>query len=67
MPIVTPSDVNTQITTILRGSDLASTNRNIPFNDPIVVQGTCDKKHFLADYQDKFGKNNTDLIVTQKR
>jgi hypothetical protein len=39
----------------------------IPINDPIIVQGMCDKKRILEDYQKKFGKDSNDSIVTRKK
>ena len=35
--------------------------------DPIIIRGTKEKKRILSDYQDKFGSNYPDSIITQKK
>jgi hypothetical protein len=36
-------------------------------NNSIIVQGTCKKKRILTAYQDKFGSEYPELIVTRKK
>ena len=42
-------------------------NQATTINDPIIVQGTHDKKCILEDYQKKFGKDSNDSIVARKK
>jgi len=39
----------------------------IPPQDPIIIRGTKEKKRILSDYQDKFGSNYPDSIITRKK
>jgi hypothetical protein len=38
-----------------------------PQQDSIIIQGTKEKKRILSDYQEKFGANYPDSIITQKK
>jgi hypothetical protein len=67
IPTATPSRVKSQITLLLSNKEPDFVNQAIIFNDPIIVQGMRNKKHILEDYQDEFGTNSNDLIVTRKK
>jgi hypothetical protein len=38
-----------------------------PQQDSIIIRGTKEKKRILSDYQEKFGANYPDSIITQKK
>jgi hypothetical protein len=67
IPTATPSGIKSQIARLLSNKDPESVNQAISINDPIIVQGTRDKKHILEDYQKKFGKDSNDSIVARKK
>ena len=54
IPTATPSGIKSQIACL-------------PINDPIIVQGTRNKKRILEDYEKKFGKDSNDSIVARKK
>ncbi len=67
IPTATPSGIKSQIAFLLSNKDPESVNQAIPINEPIIVQGMCDKKRILEDYQKKFGKDSNDSIITRKK
>ena len=67
IPTATPLGITSQIAFLLSNKDPESVNQAIPINDPIIVQGMCDKKRILEDYQKKFGKDSNDSIATRKK
>ena len=38
-----------------------------PQQDSIIIRGTKEKKRILSDYQEKFGANYPDSIITHKK
>jgi hypothetical protein len=67
IPTATPSRVQSQIALLLSNKDSESVHQTISINDPIIVQGMCDKKRILEDNQKKIGKDSNNLIVTRKK
>jgi hypothetical protein len=67
IPITTSLGVKSQIAHLLSTKDPESVNQATSLNDPIIVQGTRDKKRILDDYQKKYGKDRTDSIVVRKK
>ena len=67
IPTTTPSGIKSQIARLLSTKDPESVNQATSINDPIIVQGTRDKKRILDDYQKKFGKDSNDSIVARKK
>ncbi len=49
----TPLGIKSQIARLLSNKDPESVNQATSINDPIIVQGTRDKKRILDDYQKK--------------
>ena len=66
-PTTTSSGVKSQIASLLSTKDSKSVEQTTSTNDPIIVQGTRDKKRILDDYQKKFGKDCDDSIVVRKK
>ena len=66
-PTTTSSGVKSQIASLLSTKDSESVDQTTSTNDPIIVQGTRDKKRILDDYQKKFGKDCDDSIVVRKK
>jgi hypothetical protein len=66
-PTTTSLGVKSQIALLLSPKDSESANQATSINDPIIVQGTHDKKRILDDYQKKYGKDSTDSIVARKK
>jgi hypothetical protein len=66
-PTTTSLGVKSQIALLLstKGSELV--NQATSINDPIIVQGTHDKKRILDNYQKKYGKDSNDSIVVRKK
>ena len=50
IPTATPLRINSQIAFLLSNKDPGSVNQATPINDPIIVQGTRDKKRILDNY-----------------
>ena len=67
IPTATPSGIKSQIAFLLSNKDPESVNQATTINDPIIVQGTRNKKRILEDYQKKFGKDSNDSIVARKK
>ncbi len=61
------SDVKSKIVTLLRTSNSMTASHNMSSNNSIIVQGTCEKKCILTDYQEKFGSEYPVSIVTRKK
>jgi hypothetical protein len=38
-----------------------------PQQDSIIIQGTKEKKHILSAYQEKYGSNYPDSIISRKK
>ena len=68
IPTTTSSGVKSQIASLLSTKDSESVDQTTSTtNDPIIVQGTRDKKRILDDYQKKYGKDCDDSIVVRKK
>ena len=67
-PTTTSSGFKSQIASLLSTKDSESVDQTTSTtNDPIIVQGTRDKKRILDDYQKKYGKDCDDSIVVRKK
>ena len=60
IPTTTPSGIKSQIARLLSTKDPELVNQATSINDPIIVQGTRDKKRIIDDYQKKIGKDIND-------
>jgi hypothetical protein len=60
-------DVKSKIVTLLHTSDSVTASHDMSSNNSIIIQGTCKKKCILTDYQEKFGSEYPELIVTRKK
>jgi hypothetical protein len=58
------SDVKSKIVTLLHTSNSVTASHTMPSNNNIIVQGTRKKKHILMAYQEKFGSEYPESIVT---
>ncbi len=61
------SDVKSKIVTLLHTSNLVTASHDMSSNNSIIVQGTCEKKCILMEYQEKFGSEYPESIVTRKK
>jgi hypothetical protein len=61
------SDVKSKIVTLLHTSNSVSASHTMLSNNSIIFQGTCKKKCILTAYQEKFGSEYPELIVTRKK
>jgi hypothetical protein len=61
------SDVKSKIATLLHTSNSVITTHTMSSNNSIIVQGTREKKRILTAYQEKFGSEYPELIVTRKK
>ncbi len=61
------SDVKSKIVTLLHTSNSVTASQDMSSNNSIIVQGTCEKKCILMDYQEKFGSEYPESIVTRKK
>jgi hypothetical protein len=61
------SDVKSKIVTLLYTSNSVTASQDMLSNKSIIVQGTCEKKCILMDYQEKFGSEYPESIVTRKK
>ena len=66
IPTTTSLGVKSQIARLLSTKDSESVDQTTSINDPIIVQGTRDKKRILDNYQKKYGKDSNDSIVVRK-
>jgi hypothetical protein len=67
IPTTTPLGIKSQIACLLNNKDPELVNQATSINNPIIVQGTHDKRRILDDYQKKFGKDSNDSIVARKK
>ncbi len=61
------SDVKSKIVTLLHTSDSVTASQDMLSNNSIIIQGTRGKKCILMDYQEKFGSEYPESIVTRKK
>ncbi len=61
------SDVKSKIVTLLHTSNSVTASHDMLSNNSIIFQGTREKKSILTDYQEKFGSEYPELIVTRKK
>jgi hypothetical protein len=61
------SDVNSKIVTLLYTSNSMTASHDTLSNNSIIVKGTCEKKCILMAYQEKFGSEYPELMVTRKK
>jgi hypothetical protein len=61
------SDVKSKIVTLLHTSGSVTASHDMSSNNSIIVQGICKKKCILMDYQEKFGSEYPELIVTRRK
>ncbi len=61
------SDVKSKIVTLLQTSNSVTASHDMLSNNSIIVQGTHEKKCILTDYQEKFGSEYPESIVTRKK
>jgi hypothetical protein len=61
------SDVKSKIATLLNTSNSVTASHTMLSNNSIIVQGTHKKKGILMAYQEKFGSEYPELIVTRKK
>jgi hypothetical protein len=65
--LIDTSDVKSKIVTLLHTSNSVTASHDMLSNNSIIVQGTRKKKRILTAYQDKFGSEYPELIVTRKQ
>jgi hypothetical protein len=61
------SDVKSKIGTLLHTSNSVTASHTMSSNNSIIVQGMRKKKRILTSYQDKFGSEYPESIVTRKK
>ncbi len=61
------SEVNSKIVTLLQTSDSVTASHDMLSNNSIIVKGTREKKCILMAYQEKFGSEYPESIVTRKK
>jgi hypothetical protein len=61
------SDVNSKIVTLLHTSNSVTASHDMLINNSIIVKGRREKKCILMAYQEKFGSEYPELIVTRKK
>ncbi len=61
------SDVKSKIVTLLHSSDSVTASHDMSSDNSIIVQGMHKKKRILTDYQEKFGSEYPESIVTRKK
>ncbi len=61
------SDVKSKLVTLLHTSNSVTASHDMLSNNSIIVQGTGKKKCILTAYQEKFGSEYPELIVTRKK
>jgi hypothetical protein len=61
------SDVNSKIFTLLHARDSVTASHDMLSNNSIIVKGTCEKKRILMAYQEIFGSEYPESIVTRKK
>ncbi len=61
------SDVNSKIVTLLHISDSVTASHDMLSNNSTIIKGTREKKRILTAYQEKFGSEYPELIITRKK
>jgi hypothetical protein len=61
------SDVNSKIVTLLQTSNSVTASHDMLINNSIIVKGMHEKKGILTAYQEKFGSEYPESIVTRKK
>jgi hypothetical protein len=61
------SDVKSKIVALFHTSYSVTASQDMSSNNSIIIQGTREKKRMLTDYQEKFGSEYPELIVTRKK
>ena len=61
------SDVKSKIVTLLQTSNSVTASHDMSSNNSIILKGTREKKCILTAYQEKFGSEYPELIVTRKK
>ncbi len=61
------SGVKSKIVALLHTSNSVTASHTMSSNNSIIVQGTREKKRILTAYQEKFGSEYSELIVTRKK
>ncbi len=61
------SDVNSKIITLLQTSNSVTASHDMLSNNSIIIKGTHEKKCILTAYQEKFGSEYPESIVTRKK
>ncbi len=61
------SDVNSKIVTLLHTSNSVTASHDMLSNNSIIIKGTHEKKRRPMAYQEKFGSEYPELIVTRKK
>jgi hypothetical protein len=61
------SDVNSKMVTLLHISDSVTASHDMLSNNSIIIKGTHEKKCILTAYQEKFGSEYPESIVTRKK
>jgi hypothetical protein len=61
------SDINSKIVTLVQTSNSMTASHDMSSNNSIILKGTREKKRILTAYQEKFGSEYLDLIVTRKK
>jgi hypothetical protein len=61
------SDEKSKIVTLLHTSNSVTVSHDMLSNNSIIVQGMHEKKRILMDYQEKFGLEYPESIVTRKK
>jgi hypothetical protein len=60
------SDVKSKIVALLYTSNSVTASHTMSSNNSIIIQGTHKKKRILTAYQDKFGSEYPESVVTRK-
>jgi hypothetical protein len=66
-PHTNASDVKSKIVILLHTSNSVTASHDMSSNNSIIVQSMHKKKCILTDYQEKFGSEYPELIVTRKK
>jgi hypothetical protein len=61
------SDVNSKIVTLLHTSNSVTASHDMSNNNSIIIKGMHEKKRILTAYQEKFGSEYPESIVTRKK
>jgi hypothetical protein len=61
------SDVKSKIVTLLHTRNSVTASHTMLSNNSIIIQGTREKKRILMAYQEKFGSEYPESVVTRKK